>query len=73
MAHIIRQIDVLSRGEARVRQLCCMRDAVNNQKIYDTESILERIQKASMIKRLLEADTFERENKIKQTVQLNNN
>jgi len=66
MAHIIRQIDVMSRAEARVRQLCCMNNIQKNL-IYDYEGINDRIQKAAIAKKMIEADVFERENRIKQS------
>ena len=72
MAHVINKIDVLSRAEARVRQLCCMNNIKKNP-IYDYERIDDSIQKASMIKHTLEADTFERENKIKQSAEARKN
>ena len=70
MAHIINRIDIMSRAEARVRQLCCMNNIKKNP-VYDYEGINERIEKASLIKCALEADAFERENKIQQSVKAN--
>ena len=65
MAHIINKIDVISRIEARTKQLCCMGNIKENTKIHDTESINKKIKEAAKIKQQLEKDIFERNNKLK--------
>ena len=73
MAHIINRIDILSRAEVKLRKLCCMNDINRPSVIHDSEGIHERIQKAAMVNRLLEADVFERENRIKQYAEAKHN
>ena len=73
MAHIINRIDILSRADARLRTLSCMSDINKPAVIHDAEGIQEKIQKAAVVKKLLEADVFERENRIKQSAEAKNN
>ena len=75
MAHIIGDIAVLPRASKKVQRLSCSTETKKQpcQKIYDSECIQRRIINASKIKQQLKADTFERENRIKQSVDTKSN
>ncbi len=64
MAYVINKIDVLSRSQVRAKRLSCMEGVKNCPIVRDSESIKGMIEKVSSVKKIIEADTFEKENKI---------
>lgn len=67
MAYIIKSISPVSGINSGTKILSCMHKCkINSEFYYDSERILDRINKAAVVKEQLSAENTERNNSIKQ-------